>query len=132
MRNRTEKMIAELLVEELLNSNKLVSVNDGEETTVRKSDNRKEIVDALGTTDSDTLEVFRPDGERVGYFWLIWGNGRDLISDYGGNNYNIKYIEDLADTVDEKLDAHLDVLDRWERQENLRYRRYSDRAGDRG
>jgi len=77
-----EKRISQLLVDTLLKEN-LISVNDGEETTVEKSQDRKQILDALETTEADTLFVYRPNGKRIGHFWLIWGNGRDLISDYG-------------------------------------------------
>tara|TARA_R110002051_G_scaffold9652_2_gene37440 strand:- start:9497 stop:9838 length:342 start_codon:yes stop_codon:yes gene_type:complete len=79
-----EHKIAELLVETLV-SKHLVSVFDGEETTVHKSRDKREVLDALESTDSDTLEVYSLDGKNIGYFWLIWGNGPDLISDYGVN-----------------------------------------------
>jgi len=128
-----ENMIAGLLVERILLNCCTVSVNDGEETTLRRSCNMKEIKDALGTTEADFLIINGEDGERVGYFWLIWGNGRDLISDYSvSNESDFQYMEDLTDMVDEKVDAYLVAQAKYERSERRRYRRYSTLAGDRG
>jgi hypothetical protein len=121
-----ENRIAYLLVNQVLTNCCTVSVHDGEETTLHKSANVQKILDALGTTDSDTLTIFGDEGERVGHFWLIWGNGRDLISDYGASNESdFQYMDDVINIVDDKADAY-------EIQERRRYRRYSNRAGDRG
>lgn len=102
-----EEKIAETLVESLL-ADCVVSVFDGEETTVSRSKDKKEILDALKSADSDTLKVYRPHGARVGFFWLIWGNGPDLISDYGpakSGNYeeNNAYVERVLRSVEFKL-----------------------------
>ena len=43
----------------------------------------EEIMEALRTTDEDYIRIM--DGDvHVGVIWLIWGNGCDVISDYGG------------------------------------------------
>ena len=95
-----EKRISELLVDTLLKEN-LISVNEGEETTVEKSQDRKQILDALETTEADTLFVYRPNGKRIGHFWLIWGNGRDLISDYGYVcNHAERYMDEVVGLID--------------------------------
>ncbi len=103
-----ENRIAYLLVNQVLNNCCTVSVNDGEEVTLRKSANVQKILDALGTTDSDFLIINGEDGERVGYFWLIWGNGQDLISDYSASNESdFQYMADVIDIVDEKIEAYV-------------------------
>lgn len=55
---------------------------------------RDELLSALGEADSDEVELYR-DGFRVGWFWLIYGNGPgELIADHTANDvcdgiYNI-------------------------------------------
>jgi hypothetical protein len=66
-----------------------VSVNDGEESTVKKSRDRNEILAALGTTGGDTLRFRGPDGETVGVMILIYQGGDnpadEVVSDYTSN-----------------------------------------------
>jgi hypothetical protein len=79
------KIIARRLVKRAIALGYTVSVNDGEAFTVIRSRNESDIVDALETTDSDML-VFRwPDGTRVGWVYLVWGNAEDIISDCSDN-----------------------------------------------
>lgn len=80
-----ETRIANKLVRTLLSKGYAISVNDGEETTVRKSRTFGEIKNALQTTDSDILIVYGPGYGRIGSILLIWGNEDDLISDHTDN-----------------------------------------------
>ena len=84
-----EARVARKLVKLALKNLYKVSVNDGEETTVRRSTNEKEIIDALATTDHDTVIIHEPlTGQRIGSFLLIYGNaedGSELIADYTDN-----------------------------------------------
>lgn len=66
---------ATALVDAALAANMLISVNDGEEWTVKQSRDRAEILAAMNSTDADTLRFRTGDGDRVGDAWLIWGNG---------------------------------------------------------
>jgi hypothetical protein len=62
----------------------VVSVNDGEEWTVKKSSNKTEILDALCSTGMDTLRFRDAAGQPVGSMLLVWGNdpkGSELVSD---------------------------------------------------
>ena len=64
-----------------------LSVNDGEEWTVQQSTDRKEIVSALATTGEDIIRLYK-DGERAGFFLLVYGNaedGSELIADHADN-----------------------------------------------
>lgn len=91
-RAKVEQAQAMRLITDALFAGYAISVNDGEETTVRKSRNAKELVDAMGTTEADTLTfhatdtVGDGDARCVGSAWLIYGNGRDLISDHTFND----------------------------------------------
>ena len=72
-----EHAIAAKLVDLLLARGEPVSVWDSEEETVTDSVDREEILQALATTDEDTIC-------SGGFCYLLaWGNsGEELISDY--------------------------------------------------
>jgi len=67
-----------------------VSVNDGEEWTVRASTDRNEILSALASTGQDTVRCAKGTGDQktVAVFYLVWGNEEDgscLIADHTDN-----------------------------------------------
>lgn len=82
-----ERRIVERVVKDLLKAGYQISVDDGGCVTLKRSRDRGAILAALATTDEDTLYVHKPDaapGERANSFvLLIYGNGEDIISDYG-------------------------------------------------
>lgn len=84
-----EARTARKLVKAALAEGWSISVNDGEETTVRRSTRECEIVDALCTTGEDIITLHLPiSGKSGGSFWLIYGNdpsGEELISDHTDN-----------------------------------------------
>lgn len=84
-----ERRVARRLVTAALAAGYSVSVNDGVETTVRRSARAREIIDALATTSEDILTIHDTAGARAGTFWLIYGNdrsGEELIADYTDND----------------------------------------------
>lgn len=82
-RIRTEGKIARKIVSTFLAKGLLVSVNDGEEWTVKRSASKDEIVGALFSTDEDILRAYRPDGSSIGMVYLVYGNdGYDVVNDY--------------------------------------------------
>jgi hypothetical protein len=96
-----EHAVAAKLVDLLLARGKPVSVWDSEEETVTDSMDREEILQALATTDQDTIC-------SGGFCYLfIWGQGSaELISDYS-------YPRDLreeADTIFEQSNAAVEEL----------------------
>ena len=87
-----ERPVVRFLIKTLLDNGYTVSVNDGEETTVKRSDHFKTIVDAMGTSGEDY--IFFQDGKTEGdngYFYLIYDNGSApddrmiVICDYSAN-----------------------------------------------
>lgn len=99
-----EARVARKLVKALLARDLSVSVNDGEEWTVRKSRTYRTIVDALCTTGIDYLRAYAPTGDCLGGFDLVWGNcptGEELISDYTDNEFcNRLYAIATGETAD--------------------------------
>jgi hypothetical protein len=83
-----ERRTATRLVAAALAAGYTVSVYDGEEYTVKRSRESKKILEALASTEADTLVIRDSAGERVGDLCLIWGNdetGSELIADHTDN-----------------------------------------------
>lgn len=76
-----EKLIVGKLVADLLAAGYSLSVYDGEEYPLRRSTDADAIYKALASTDFDRLHTHK-EGYREGWVLLIWGNDRDIISDY--------------------------------------------------
>lgn len=91
-RLKIERRIARQCMKDLLDAGFLITVFDGEDFPLRKSNNAKDILDAMFSVDEDVLYVHkRPDVadapmERVGWVQFIYGNdGWDVIADYTTN-----------------------------------------------
>lgn len=93
-----ERRRASRLVSALLAAGYRLSVNDGEEWTVKQSRNKGEVMAALATTGEDYLKAHQEEVTKtkegrhvrkvVASFCLIWGNARDgseLIADHSDN-----------------------------------------------
>lgn len=83
-----EARVARKLVKAMLDAGYTVSVNDGEEWTVKRAWRLKTVLDALASTDADTLRIRNAAGESCGTFYLVWGNdpsGEELIADHSDN-----------------------------------------------
>ena len=83
-----ERGVATRLVRAAINAGYTVSVSDGEEWTVKRSDSEAVILPALATTGYDTLRFRNSAGEHVGSADLVWGNdpsGEELIADHTDN-----------------------------------------------
>lgn len=73
------------LIEAILKRGCRVNVFDGEETTVRQSNDAEEIFSALDTTEGDVLTMYS-EGKRLGWFELIYCNaedGSEVIHNHG-------------------------------------------------
>jgi hypothetical protein len=91
--SNVERRIATAIVRDALAAGYNVSVNDGEEWTLRNSTKQTAILTALGTTDSDTLRLRDADDNIIGSIWLIWGNEDDLLSDHSDNETLNAFVE---------------------------------------
>jgi hypothetical protein len=84
-----ERGVATRLVRAAIKAGFTVSVSDGEEWTVKRSDSEAVILPALATTGYDTLRFRNSAGEHVGSAYLVWGNeesGECLIADHTDND----------------------------------------------
>ena len=95
-----ECTIARHLVRLLLGAGYLVSVYDGGETTVRNSRDYETILAALASTSEDSIRFRNEDGSEKGVFLLIWGNGKDLISDSSDNAATERIQSEMDDIID--------------------------------
>lgn len=84
---KEEAAVARRLVRKALEAGYTVSVNDGEEWTVKKSTNRDEILAALATTGEDSIRIRNAEGEKIGTLYLVYqdGPGDELIADFTDN-----------------------------------------------
>lgn len=73
-----EKMIIRKVVKNAISLGYTVSLFDSEEWTVKRSSNVAEVMEAVQSTEEDTL-AFRKDGEHVGSVWLIYGNSASEV-----------------------------------------------------
>lgn len=105
---RREQKMAEALVDECLNRGYVISVNDGEEWVVVRSNDRAKILAEMCATSDDTLVVRRMDGSKVGWFWFVYGNdGWDVISDFSANPICDEIWETVLSPLSEKLEEGL-------------------------
>ena len=115
-----EARVARKLVKAALARELSISVNDGEETTVKRSRDYRAIVDAMATTGEDYLTMYAPTGDRVGTFVLIYGNdesGEELISDHTdndicGNMYRAAHGDTAKEDAQERIGNIWDAQDR--------------------
>lgn len=101
MIDNIESKIATQIVDDVLAAGYGITVQDGEEITVRNSSNREEILGALQTTAEDMLYIHA--GFRTHWVRLIWGNDIDVISDYSGPD---EVMIPLLESAQNIADAH--------------------------
>lgn len=88
LRIRHELAIATRLITDVIAQGGLISVNDGEETVLVRSNSLEAILAAMFSTDEDYLYVTMPNStKRAGGFCFIYGNdGWDVIADWSWSN----------------------------------------------
>lgn len=75
--------IVRRLVRKALEQGWTISVNDSEEWTVKRSTSFDEVMQALFTTDADTLLFRNTNGDPDGRVYLVYGNSAfEVIADY--------------------------------------------------
>jgi hypothetical protein len=85
-----EARIIKKVIKVLLDAGYVISVNDGEVTTVNYCRDPRTIFRAMRTTDQDILYVDQPIPRRVGngnhsFVHFVHGLGPDIISDHGAS-----------------------------------------------
>ena len=100
-----EWFIARRVVTALLEAGYLLSVWNGEETTVKHGNDRAVLISALMTTDEDRILVYHTDCMEygsIGWVYLVYGNdGWDVVSDYTTNLEDVlKPVFDLIDQIE--------------------------------
>lgn len=95
-----ERRVIRKLLKAALAKGHQISVNDGGEWVLIKSQNQTAIMAAMFSTDEDRWRVRSGDGDLLGEILFIHGNGRDVISDYSYNEAMRSLIEPLNDYID--------------------------------
>lgn len=103
MRQEIERKIIAQIVDSAFANGYSISVNDGEETVLKKSTNKTQIMNAIMSTDEDVLYIHDKAGARLGSVYLIYGNdGHDVIADYTAG------LESLLEEANKLADAYAD------------------------
>lgn len=94
-----EAVVVRRLVRTALAKGWSISVNDGEEWTVKRSTKRMEILSALATTGGDTLLFRDAEGTNLGRVLLIYqggqSEGEEVICDYSDNRDMNALVEEV-------------------------------------
>jgi hypothetical protein len=86
MSHQAELIAAMRYINKALAKGYSISVNDGEEWTVKRSTDAKVIRAALQSTDSDIIRMRNGAGETIGIIYFVWGNSPDeVVCDYSDN-----------------------------------------------
>ncbi len=91
-----EALVARKLIRRILARGWLISVYDGEEYSVKRSNCESHILRNLCQTGLDDIFVMNSNGEYLGRLMLVWGNdpdGSELIADHSVSDA----ITDLVD-----------------------------------
>ena len=78
----------------------LVSVNDGEQWTLKKSNDLKAIKSALFTTDEDIVRFRDTEGKSMGAIFFVYGNDpSEVVSDYSAYNDNFAAFDAFLQSI---------------------------------
>ena len=88
LHSKVERTIAKRLIRTILEAGYDVRIHEGEDWAMdKRSNDPKTIFDNMASTDEDRVYFYSTSErkEQLGWIWLIYGNGEDLISDYSDN-----------------------------------------------
>lgn len=101
-----EQAICKAIVKYALANDMMVSIYDGEEWCLKFSNSQADIMNALFSTDGDTIMLRTATGEQVGKFFLVYGNdGYDVVSDYTITETTETIYETVIKPLADKLEA---------------------------
>lgn len=106
----TEQLITNRLIDSILAKGHSISVDNGNKWTVKRSRDKATILEALATTDSDTLVIRKASGDKFGTICLVWGNETDLVSDWSWPGSKPNQMDDLLTPILDYSDTLRDTL----------------------
>jgi hypothetical protein len=77
--NTDERFVVKQIVGRALDKGYLLSVFDGEEDPIQRSDDLEAVMAELGHCDEELLLVHNADGKRIGQIYLVYGNDPDEV-----------------------------------------------------
>jgi hypothetical protein len=77
--NTDERFVVKQIVGRALDKGYLLSVHDGEEVPIQRSDDLEMVMAELGHCDEEWLFVSNADGKRIGQIYLVYGNDPDEV-----------------------------------------------------
>lgn len=83
--NQIEKEIVLKILEDASRAGYAITVYDGGETVIEKSENKEAVFAEMYSTDEDTL-IFDQGDRQIGWVFLVYGNDYAVISDYSDNS----------------------------------------------
>ena len=90
------EIIAEIVNAILSDTAKTISVYDGEETVITKSDNAKNILESIGHTDHDC--IYWNSDDDTGMVMLVYGNEPEyVVADYSSDEFTTRIVETITD-----------------------------------
>lgn len=107
-RIEAERRMCTALVDTCLKRGYVISVSDGEEWPVKRSTGKAVIMAALFSTDEDVIVIRNAEGDKLGWFQLIYGNdGYDVVSDYSDNDICNAIENEVISPLSEKIEGEL-------------------------
>ncbi len=95
-----EQQITRKLIETAVAAGLTITVDCGEALEIVESKDVAAIVAATRATNDDRLLLYR-SGQRVGWVYLVYGNGADVLTDWTDNEITAN----IAASVDELYDV---------------------------
>lgn len=104
-RLREEKRMASALVKAVIARGFSVSIDNREAVEIKKSRSHRDVMAVMFLTDEEYVLLHDADGQRAGWFFLVYGNsGPELINDHADNEACRTiwgYLQPLADRIEE-------------------------------
>ncbi|MDL2408609.1 hypothetical protein PY650_23770 [Rhizobium calliandrae] len=99
-----ERKIVSAIVMHAIANHMTVSVYDGEEWMLVRSKSYGDIFASLFITDEDRLLLRNADGDKVGWFCLVYGkDGYNVVSDYTANHACEAIFQNVIRPLTDKL-----------------------------
>ena len=90
------KIVADIINAILSDTAKTITVYDGEETVIIRSDNAKNILESMGHTDHDSL--YWNSDDDTGMVMFVYGNEPEyVVADYSTDKTTTKIVETITD-----------------------------------